>query len=118
MRFIILLATLCLAAAYPSDDNSEFVDVDVPKSMEPSNTAETAADADAGNSGASINTAGEDDSDSASECTEDNKNIPNGKCGFFSCSMITKNKYRKVSFNCPHNTCYDEESDRCEWEKK
>ncbi|CAD6225807.1 GSCOCG00005736001-RA-CDS [Cotesia congregata] len=44
MRFIILLATLCLAAAYPSDDNSGFVDVDVPMSMEPSDTDEVVDD--------------------------------------------------------------------------
>ncbi|CAD6225816.1 GSCOCG00005740001-RA-CDS [Cotesia congregata] len=117
MRFIILLATLCLAAAYPSDDNSEFVNVEDPKSMESSNTAESSAHADA-SSGASNNTDDQDDSDTGPECTEDNKNLPNGKCGFFSCSKVTKNKYRKVSFDCPHNTCYDEESDSCEWKKK
>ncbi|XP_044586776.1 uncharacterized protein LOC123266540 [Cotesia glomerata] len=48
MRFIILLATLCLAAAYPSDDNSGFVDVDVPMSMEPSDTDEVVADGNPG----------------------------------------------------------------------
>ncbi|KAH0534515.1 hypothetical protein KQX54_004700, partial [Cotesia glomerata] len=110
MRFIILLATLCLAAAYPSDDNSEIVDVEDPKPIEPSNTAESSAHADA-SSGASINTDDEDDSDTGPECTEGNKNIPNGKCGFIACSMITPNKYREVSFDCPHNTCYDKESD-------
>ncbi|XP_074115935.1 uncharacterized protein LOC141538399 [Cotesia typhae] len=145
MRFIILLATLCLAAAYPSDDNSEFVDVDVPKPMDPSNTAETVADSNSGEEmpgslevGADKESSNDkeknpegdlgekkDTNDELSKepttnlCTKEGHVLDSKTCGYVMCSKDSDGNFHELYRQlCPHQTCFDEENNRCEWKSK
>ncbi|CAD6225814.1 GSCOCG00005739001-RA-CDS [Cotesia congregata] len=140
MRFIILLATLCLAAAYPSDDNSDAIfgaSSEVVADGNPEEEIPESVDvgAEKGSKGLSNNKEynpevggqgekKETDSDYSKEpttnpCTGKGHFVDEKTCGSIYCSEGPDGSFHVLyRHSCPEHTCYDPEKDLCEWKYK
>ncbi|XP_044586774.1 uncharacterized protein LOC123266539 isoform X2 [Cotesia glomerata] len=137
MRFIILLATLCLAAAYPSDDNSDASsgasnevvadgnpEEEMPGSVEVGTEKDSKGLSNDKEKNPEVGDQGEKKETDGDHCKEPTTNLCTKTghvldpktCGYVACSIGPDgSSYEVYRHLCPDHTCYVEENDRCEW---